>query len=230
MKRQKVFCAYGPDSPQFKYFCNHVNWQGKICRGKYWVKDPAPKRRKPEKMVGWNNSQINIKGFSVLPFKEQANTINAALLKPLEEYKLPAPLEQVPLKSDSPEILRVSEQPMQRTLDVLNPRKACEPDRTSSWLLKGYCDLVAFPIMEILTASYTEQRLPTFWKMADVTTLPKRNQWSTSKRNWDQYPWPPVFLKWQKSLTWMVSWNLQSWTSLMTTSTEPFQIPQLQWL
>ena len=181
-------------------------------------------------MVGWNNSQINIKGFSVLPFKEQANTINAALLKPLEEYKLPAPLEQVPLESDSPEILRVSEQPMQRTLDVLNPRKACEPDRTSSWLLKGYCDLVAFPIMEILTASYTEQRLPTFWKMADVTTLPKRNQWSTSKRNWDQYPWPPVFLKWHKSLTWMVSWNLQSWTSLMTTSTEPFQIPQLQWL
>ena len=181
-------------------------------------------------MVGWNNSQINIKGFSVLPFKEQANTINAALLKPLEEYKLPAPLEQVPLESDSPEILRVSEQPMQRTLDVLNPRKACEPDRTSSWLLKGYCDLVAYPIMEILTASYTEQRLPTFWKMADVTTLPKRNQWSTSKRNWDQYPWPPVFLKWQKSLTWMVSWNLQSWTSLMTTSTEPFQIPQLQWL
>ena len=125
-------------------------------------------------MVGWNNSQINIKGFSVLPFKEQANTINAALLKPLEEYKLPAPLELVPLKSDSPEILRVSEQPMQRTLDVLNPRKACEPDRTSSWLLKGYCDLVAYPIMEILTASYTEQRLPTFWKMADVTTLPKK--------------------------------------------------------
>ena len=67
-----------------------------------------------------------------MPFKEQANTINAALLKPLEECKLPAPLEQVPLESDSPEILRVSEQPMQRTLDVLNPRKARELDRTSS--------------------------------------------------------------------------------------------------
>ena len=33
---------------------------------------------------------------------------------------------------------------------------------------------MAYPIMEILTASYTEQRLPTFWKMADVTTLPKK--------------------------------------------------------
>ena len=28
--------------------------------------------------------------------------------------------------------------------------------------------------MEILTASYTEQRLPTSWKMAHVTTLPKK--------------------------------------------------------
>ena len=33
---------------------------------------------------------------------------------------------------------------------------------------------MAYPIMEILTASYTEQHLPTFWKMADVTTLHKK--------------------------------------------------------
>lgn len=155
-------------------------------------------------MVGWNNSQINIKGFSVLPFKEQANTINAALLKPLKEYKLPAPLEQVPLESDSPEILRVSEQPMQRTLDVLNPRKACEPDRTSSWLLTSW------PIpswKSWLPPTLNSVFLPSGkWLM--WLPFPKRNQWSTSKRNWDQYPWPPVLLKWRKSLTWMVSWNL----------------------
>ena len=36
MKRQKVFCAYGPDSAQFKYFRNLLNWQRKICRGKYY--------------------------------------------------------------------------------------------------------------------------------------------------------------------------------------------------
>ena len=90
------------------------------------------------------------------------------------EYKLPAPLERVPLEPDSPEILRVTEQHVQRALDVLNPRKARGPDRTPSWLLKGYCDLVAYPITEILNASYAEQRLPTIWKMADVTPLPKK--------------------------------------------------------
>ena len=45
---------------------------------------------------------------------------------------------------------------------------------TPSWLLKEYCDLVAYPITEILNASHAEQRLSTIWKMADVTPLPKR--------------------------------------------------------
>ena len=61
MKRQKAFCAYGPDSAQFKYFRNLVNRQ-----------------------------------------------------------------------SDSPEILSVTEQRVQRALDVLNSMKACGPDRTLS--------------------------------------------------------------------------------------------------
>ena len=188
MKRQKAFCAYGPDSAQFKYFRNLVNRQRKICRGKYYeskiqhLKGENPKRwwDETKRLCGLKTShsdlasQINIEGFSELPFKEQANAINAALLKPLEEYKLPAPLERVPLESDSPEILRVTEQHVQRALDVLNPRKACGPDRTPSWLLKEYCDLVAYPITEILNASYAEQRLPTIWKMADVTPLPKK--------------------------------------------------------
>ena len=188
MKRQKAFCTYGPDSAQFKYFRNLVNRQRKICRGKYYeskiqhLKGENPKRwwDETKRLCGLKTShsdlasQINIEGFSELPFKEQANAINAALLKPLEEYKLPAPLERVPLESDSPEIFRVTEQRVQRALEVLNPRKACGPDRTPSWLLKEYCDLVAYPITEILNASYAEQRLPTIWKMADVTPLPKK--------------------------------------------------------
>ena len=33
---------------------------------------------------------------------------------------------------------------------------------------------MAYPITEILNASYAEQCLPTIWKMADVTPLPKK--------------------------------------------------------
>ena len=149
VKRQKAFCTYGPDSAQFKYFRNLVNRQRKICRGEYYeskiqhLTGENSKRwwDETKRLCGLKTShrdlasQINIEGFSELPFKEQANAINAALL--------PAPLERVLLESDSPEILRVTEQHVQRALGVLNPRKACGPDRTPSWLLKEYCDLVA---------------------------------------------------------------------------------------
>ena len=87
IKRQKAFCAYGPDSVQFKYFCNLVNGQRKICRGKYY--ESKIQHLKGENPKSWWDetkrlcslktsdsdlaSQINIEGFSELPFKEQAN-------------------------------------------------------------------------------------------------------------------------------------------------------------
>ena len=33
---------------------------------------------------------------------------------------------------------------------------------------------MAFPVMEILNASFNKQRLPSMWKTADVTPLPKK--------------------------------------------------------
>ena len=238
MKRQKAFCAYGPDSAQFKYFRNLVNRKRKICRGKYYeskiqhLKGENPKRSWDEtkRLCGLKTShsdlasQINIQGFSELPFKEQANAINAALLKPLEEYKLPAPLERVPLESDSLEIFRVTEQRVQRALEVLNPRKACGPDRKPSWLLKEYCDLVAYPITEILNASYAEQRLPTIWKMADVTPLPKKKPVVDIQKELRPISLTPCISKVAEEF--VVDGFVKP---AVRTSTEPSQIPQLQW-
>ena len=56
----------------------------------------------------------------------------------------------------------------------LNQSKASGPDNVPNWLLKEYSDILAFPITQILNASYREQRLPTIWKMADVPPLPKK--------------------------------------------------------
>ena len=108
--------------------------------------------------------------------KEKANAINAALLEPLEEQRLPTPLELLPMATDTtPEILRVGERRVQKVLSRLNPWKACGPDRIPNWLLKEYSDAVAqFPVKEILNASYSEQHLPRMWKLAGVTPLPKK--------------------------------------------------------
>ena len=113
--------------------------------------------------------------FSNLSQHEQANAINAAFLEPLEEYRLPAPPSRL-LLEESPEILNVTEIRVQKVLAKLNPGKASGPDEIPNWLLKEYSNMVAFPIMHILNASYCEQRLPTVWKMADVSPSPKTKQ------------------------------------------------------
>jgi len=67
-------------------------------------------------------------------------------------------------------------------LEPLDPRKASGPDRIPNWLLKEYCDLVAYPIMKILNNSYPEQHLPTTWKIADVTSLSQKKQMVNIKK------------------------------------------------
>ena len=83
MKIRKAFYEYGFDSAQFKYFRNLANRQRKICRGKYYdlkiqhLKGENPKRwwDETKRQCGLKIShsdlvsQINMEGFSLLPFK-----------------------------------------------------------------------------------------------------------------------------------------------------------------
>ena len=76
----------------------------------------------------------------------------------------------------SPEFLQVNESRVLKLLTQLNPAKASGPDNISisNWFVKEYAELLAFPSAQILNASYSEQRLPKDWKMADVFLLPKK--------------------------------------------------------
>lgn len=118
-------------------------------------------------------SQINVDHFSDLSQEEQASSINSAFLEPLEEYEFPALLEHLP-QEDILEILRVSEESIQRTLPKVNPTKAIGLDTILNWLLMEFADILAFPITEILNVSYSQQRLPSVWKMANVSPVTKK--------------------------------------------------------
>jgi len=59
-------------------------------------------------------------------------------------------------------------------LSHLNPAKAGGPDGIPNWILREYAEFLAYPISVILSASFKEQRLPSIWKLADVTPLPKQ--------------------------------------------------------
>ena len=186
--RQKAFNARGVHSPQFKYYRNCVNRERKVCRAKYYesnikqLKGEAPrkwwnevKRLSGIKSAGTNLShQINVEGFMNLPPHEQANTINTAFLAPLAEYRISEPLERLPLE-DPPKFLEVTVERVQKVLAKLNPHKAPGPDNLSNWIFKEYSYLLALPVMKIINASYYEQQLPTIWKKANVSPLPKKN-------------------------------------------------------
>ena len=185
--RQKAFNAHGVHSPRFKYYRNCVNRERKVCRAKYYesnikhLKGEAPrkwwnevKRLSGIKSAGTNLShQINVEGFMNLPPHEQANTINTAFLAPLAEYRISEPLERLPLE-DPPKFLEVTEERVQKVLAKLNPHKAPGPDNLSNWIFKEYSYLLALPVMKIINASYYEQQLPTIWKKANVSPLPKK--------------------------------------------------------
>ena len=116
--------------------------------------------------------QINIEHFSDFSMQEQANRINSAFLEPLEAYKFHEPLTRIPLE-DEPEFLSVTEERVLKMLSNLHLRKASGPDNVPNWLLKEYSDILALPITQILNTSFKEQRLPTIWKITDVTPKKK---------------------------------------------------------
>ena len=45
-----------------------------------------------------------------------------------------------------------------------------------NWLLKEYAELLAQPVGVILNSSFMEQKLPSVWKLVDITPLSKVKQ------------------------------------------------------
>ncbi|CAB3999917.1 RNA-directed DNA polymerase from mobile element jockey-like, partial [Paramuricea clavata] len=75
---------------------------------------------------------------------------------------------------DPPKFLEVTEERVQKVLEKLNPHKAPGPDNLPNWIFKEYSYLLALPVMKIINASYYEQQLPTIWKKANISPLPKK--------------------------------------------------------
>lgn len=84
----------------------------------------------------------------------------------MEEYRLPQPLAQLPV-----DLTEVSELRIYKLFGKLNPSKACGPDEIPNWMLKGYAEILAFPISRIISTSTAPSGKR---KLADVSPLPKK--------------------------------------------------------
>ena len=56
------------------------------------------------------------------------------------------------------------------------------PDSVSHWILKEYAEFLTQSVTEVINISFKEQKLPTTWKLADITPLPKAKQVTDPKK------------------------------------------------
>ena len=86
---------------------------------------------------------------------EVANSINHALLEPLQPYE-PIKSERAALQlpqEENPEFLEVSVQRVYSNLLHLNKHKAPGPDGLSNCVLKEYAEILVTPVQNTLNAS-----------------------------------------------------------------------------
>ena len=104
-----------------------------------------------------------------------ANVINEAFLAPMSHF---APLQTEEFVPNSPVFegccLQVSEFSVNKKLSTLNPTKATGHDGIPSCLLKDNADIFAAPVSNILNRSFLEARLPSSWKLANISPIPKQ--------------------------------------------------------
>ncbi|PFX14917.1 hypothetical protein AWC38_SpisGene20895 [Stylophora pistillata] len=187
-KRQQAFYS-NRQGLAYRFYRNAVNKERKLRKGKYYackVQDlkginPRSWWKEVNKLSGAKSQNVNLLNALNLPDFENlspsqiANGINEALLEPLRQFQpldresgvYPLPLE------DNPEFLEVTPERVYGNLSHLNKHKAPGPDGLSNWCLKEYAELLYQPIADILNSSYKEQNLPSVWKHANVTPLPK---------------------------------------------------------
>ena len=175
----------------YKFYRNAVNRERKLCRAKYCaskVKDlkgvnPRQWWNEVRKLSGSEKqnssllSCLNVPEYSnMATTADVANAINNALLSPLQDYEPISEFTETVALEENPEFLELPTHRVYNNLKHLNKFKAPGPDRLSNWVLKEYAVFLAQPVCDILNASYKEQKLPSVWKLADVTPLPKVDQ------------------------------------------------------
>ena len=117
---------------------------------------------------------------------DQANLINNTLLQPQQAYqpldesvKIHRQLDQTYTASFSvipADTVQVTEFDTFTKLKALNPNKSPGPDGIPPWVYKEFAEMLAYPISLILNCSYKQEKLPSAWKKANISPVPKNTQ------------------------------------------------------
>ena len=171
----------------YRHYRNLVNRERKILRSRYFaskvrhLKDTKPNQwwNAVKRIAGMTTpcgsetlrAQLQIPGIDSLSPQEIANMINAAFLQPMQAYQSINPPPPFELTSDQSMISVEAVSSVLRNL----PHKAPGPDGIPNWILKEYALLLSDPICRIINCSFTDQCLPSSWRLANVIPIPKQS-------------------------------------------------------
>ena len=72
--------------------------------------------------------------------------------------------------------MQVNEFDTYKSLKSLNLDKSSGPDGISPWVYKACAEILAYPVSVILNCSYNQGKLPSIWKSANISPIPKDTQ------------------------------------------------------
>lgn len=185
-KRQETLIS---NPTLFKFYRNKVNKERKECKSKYYQSrikgldksNPKLWWKECKRLCGMtnkskdiaatllSNDSPNLQNKSVL-----ANQINQTFLHHQQHYQ---PLEERRyFNSNNAEPISISNESVTAELNKISSGKANGPDNIPNWVLKEYSNILSYPIASIINSSFQDEKLPTIWKCANVTPLPKTTQ------------------------------------------------------
>jgi hypothetical protein len=118
-------------------------------------------------------SKLNVLNTDTLSPFDLASQMNTAFIEPMQNVQALQSPSSCEFQS-TPDALSVIEFDVFRALKNLSTSKASVSDGIPNWMLREYAAILAYQITSILNRSFTEQKLPHSWKLADIVPIPKQ--------------------------------------------------------
>ncbi len=182
-KRQRALKLGNSD--QYTSLRNEVNKTGKSLRAKYY-KNQVEELKHSDSRSWWKKTKaiIGLDTSGNHQLQSLANEVCDGNMKDLAErvntffHSVSAELDPLD-PTNAPDITQVpdqyiiSQEIVEKKLLSTKLSKAPGPDGIPNWILRDLCGLISKPICSIFNASLREGVLPTVWKCANVTPIPK---------------------------------------------------------
>ena len=191
----------------YNTYRNKVNRATKTIRNKFYKSQVSDLRntnssmwwKKTKNVVGLGKSSNSLDHLSNsvcdgdnTKFVNEANKFLASVshhISPIDMTKIP------PKASDFSDMYVITKESVEEKLAKINLKKSTGPDDIPNWLICDMAPILSGPITSIFNSSIKEGYVPTIWRCANVSVLPKTSIPTTIENDLRPISLTPVLSK-----------------------------------